>query len=168
MSQNRISDVFETLTSKQAEALFFAARGMTSKEIARELEISPHSVDKRINSVRAQLSGISRGRLAREYREWPGYQSLTGQTTTVPETAETWAESFPQPRGEILQMNDAIGFDARASWASQPLGLRLGKEPSDLGPGAKLLMILGGAIAIAAIFILIVTTSSALWDFFDR
>ena len=168
MSQNRISDVFEGLTSKQAEALSYAARGMTSKEIARELDISPHSVDKRINSVRAQLSGISRGRLARAYREWPGYHSLTGQATTVPETDEPLAVSFSQPRGEILRISDAIGFDARASWASQPLGLRPGYKPVDFGSGAKLLMILGGALLIAAVFVLIVTTSSALWDFFDR
>lgn len=53
------------LTCKQWAAVELLARHMTSKEIARELGISPHTVDQRIDTVRRILGVASRRELAR-------------------------------------------------------------------------------------------------------
>ncbi len=59
------ASVFETLTAKQRQAMALAADGLTSKEIARELDISPHSVDKRIDAVRGRLDARPRSQIVR-------------------------------------------------------------------------------------------------------
>lgn len=64
---NRNSNARELLTLKQREALDLLVKHKTSKEISRELGISPHTVDQRIESAKRRLNVSSRGALAQAY-----------------------------------------------------------------------------------------------------
>jgi DNA-binding CsgD family transcriptional regulator len=56
------------LTAKQREVMDLLIEHKTSKEIARALGISPHTVDQRINFAKSKLGAASRGEAAVEYR----------------------------------------------------------------------------------------------------
>ena len=58
-----------SLTSKQVEVLDRLIQHKTSKEIALELDISPHTVDQRITFAKTKLEAESRGELANRYSE---------------------------------------------------------------------------------------------------
>lgn len=57
------------LTAKQREVLDLLIQHKTSKEISRELGISPHTVDQRIMLARAKLGVGTRGEVAQAYRK---------------------------------------------------------------------------------------------------
>jgi DNA-binding CsgD family transcriptional regulator len=59
--------LLEQLTEKQRDVLDRVIVGDTSKEIARVLGISPHTVDQRVASARRTLGVASRRDLARTY-----------------------------------------------------------------------------------------------------
>lgn len=56
------------LTAKQREVLDLLIQHKTSKEISRELGISPHTVDQRIMLARGKLNVASRNEVAQAYR----------------------------------------------------------------------------------------------------
>ena len=56
------------LTTKQREVLDLLIEHKTSKEIARELGISPHTVDQRIQFAKEKLGASSRSEVAQLYR----------------------------------------------------------------------------------------------------
>lgn len=60
--------LLDALTDKQREVLDLLIQHKTSKEISRDLGISPHTVDQRIMLARAKLNVSSRGEVAQEYR----------------------------------------------------------------------------------------------------
>lgn len=168
MTRGSIDTIFSNLTDKQREALDLAAMGLTSKEIARKLKISPHSVDKRIDAVRAQLDATPRNRLVREFRHWQASgESITGDPSplTPPPAIETQKSS--QPQGETLLFRDVLTFDGAGEWESEPSRLRRGLEPSDLSVGGRLLCVLAGAILIAAAFVLVAASGNVLVDLLD-
>jgi DNA-binding CsgD family transcriptional regulator len=57
------------LTPKQREVLDLLIEHKTSKEIARELGISPHTVDQRIQFAKEKLGANSRSEVAQLYRQ---------------------------------------------------------------------------------------------------
>jgi DNA-binding CsgD family transcriptional regulator len=57
------------LTDKQRQVLDLLIQYKTSKEIARRLEISPHTVDQRIEFAKRKLGARSRKDLAVQYRQ---------------------------------------------------------------------------------------------------
>jgi len=60
--------VLDTLTAKQREVMDLLIQHKTSKEIARELSISPHTVDQRVQFAKERLKAESRSEAAVEYR----------------------------------------------------------------------------------------------------
>jgi DNA-binding CsgD family transcriptional regulator len=56
------------LTAKQREVLDLLIEHKTSKEIARQLGISPHTVDQRIQFAKEKLGAASRSEVAQLYR----------------------------------------------------------------------------------------------------
>ena len=60
---------YQSLTKKQREVLDLLLEYKTSKEIAQELEISPHTVDQRLSFARKKLHTKARSDLANRYRE---------------------------------------------------------------------------------------------------
>ncbi len=68
---------FSRLSDKQKDALDLLLQHKTSKEIGLDLEISPHTVDQRIQIAKDKLGVASRGELAIEYQR---LRSLCQQT----------------------------------------------------------------------------------------
>jgi DNA-binding CsgD family transcriptional regulator len=66
------------LTAKQREVLDLLIEHKTSKEIARLLGISPHTVDQRIFFAKEKLGAASRNEAAAAYRRMVG---VSGRTT---------------------------------------------------------------------------------------
>ena len=153
---------FERLTTKQNEALSLASEGFTSKEIARKLDISHHSVDKRIDNVRFAFNGASRVQIIREYRDWVRCQSTTGGASPLAPLPTIQSKPEAQPEGQTLVFRDSLAFD---EYVKPNLGaewLRPGIKPIDLGAGKKLLLVIGGAFILAAAFLLVVAAAEAL------
>jgi DNA-binding CsgD family transcriptional regulator len=67
MTQDRFS--IARLTAKQREVLDLLIEHKTSKEIARRLDISPYTVDQRINFAKDKLGARTRGEAAVAYRQ---------------------------------------------------------------------------------------------------
>lgn len=165
MDHARSAAIFDSLTEKQHEALALAARGMTSKEIARELGISPHSVDKRIDTVRSQLGHMPRTQLARAYRHWDtGYETVTGDPFPLPPVTGDRAPRASQPEGETLPFHDSLAYGMQEDWEQEHPWLHRGVKPSDLGVGARLMLVFVGAFFIAATFVLVAASSNVLAD----
>lgn len=68
MSESDIRAQFTSLTDKQRDVLDLLIAHKTSKEIARELGISPHTVDQRIQFAKGKLGAETRGEVALAYR----------------------------------------------------------------------------------------------------
>jgi DNA-binding CsgD family transcriptional regulator len=70
MGQHTSQDRFAiaSLTDKQREVLDLLLEHLTSKEIARRLDISPYTVDQRINFAKDKLGARTRGEVAVAYR----------------------------------------------------------------------------------------------------
>ncbi len=66
------------LTDKQRDVLDLLVQHKTSKQIARDLGISPHTVDQRILAARRKFSVETRNELAAEYM---AAHALTGKDT---------------------------------------------------------------------------------------
>lgn len=66
--ENQDQFVIASLTAKQREVLDLLLEHMTSKEIARRLDISPYTVDQRINFAKEKLGVRTRGEVAVVYR----------------------------------------------------------------------------------------------------
>lgn len=65
---DEIENPLLSLTAKQREVLDLLIQHKTSKEISRQLGISPHTVDQRIMLARAKLGVATRGEVAQAYR----------------------------------------------------------------------------------------------------
>jgi DNA-binding CsgD family transcriptional regulator len=66
-----------SLTQKQRDVLDLLVEFKTSKEISRILDISPHTVDQRVEAAKTKLGAGSRSELARVYRELVGAPALS-------------------------------------------------------------------------------------------
>jgi DNA-binding CsgD family transcriptional regulator len=134
----------DPLTEKQAEVLPLVRDGLTTKEIARRLNISPHTVDQRIDAARRKLGASTRAEAARVYAS----QFQIPQKTIyepIPLTRDDRdAASPPLPRGD-LRFEDAM-FDERAAWDRGTLWRRPHFAPRDMGKASRLLAILALAV----------------------
>lgn len=167
MGQTSYDTVFDEITDKQREALDLAANGLTSKEIGRRLGISPHSVDKRIDAVRAQLDAMPRNRLVREFRYWStGCESITGDLPPLTDDPLDPPQGSSQSSDEALYFDDALAFGGAYEWNREPRWLHRGISPSDVNATGRLLLILAMAILIAAAFVLVAASGNVLIDMF--
>ena len=167
MSEQGRKGSLAKLSEKRREALALVAAGYTSKEAALQLDISPRSFDERIEGACRHLGVSTRVEAARIYRTVEGDpERLRGEPLRVGESSVVDAWKAQQPVDRHLHVSDALIFDQRASWHGDRRGLRPGIKPSDLGVTGKLLAIVGGAIALLAVAILLVTSASALGTLF--
>jgi DNA-binding CsgD family transcriptional regulator len=88
-SQNNQAYDFAFLTAKQAAVLDLLANHRTSKEMAHTLGISETAVNRRIESVRQRLGGISRPELARRYSDWTAIHDPSRTSAKPLERADT-------------------------------------------------------------------------------
>lgn len=162
MSIDAISQLLESLTPKQRDVLDLASQHMTSKQIARELDITPKTVDRRIESVRARLDNIPRSDLLRHYSRWlEGGGKSPRAISPLSSLTSEWQGSASQSQTD-LTFHDSLVFDNRAEWDRDEGWLRKETKLSNYGPGARVLLILLGAIAIMALAVLTFAASLAL------
>lgn len=86
-TQKFVSDLVAQLTDGQRDCLRLVYRHMTSKDIARALDISPHTVDMRLRTAMKTLAVASRIDAARllveSEAQLSGYQPLIYQSSDV-------------------------------------------------------------------------------------
>lgn len=83
------------LTSRQCEVLDLLLQHRTSKEIARQLAISPHTVEQRIRLAKEKLGVHRRSDLASAYRE---LQSICGKSVYEESFITSEASKLSEPR----------------------------------------------------------------------
>ena len=120
------------LTAKQVEVLELLIEHKTSKEIARQLDISPYTVDQRINFAKDKLGVRTRGEAAVAYRRLletceqsayeisgiatePGFaEQKTGPQGSLPDPARSATvpvDSMPEPEADFRVVPEL--FDGR-------------------------------------------------------
>lgn len=161
INMNGFSD---PLTHKQAEALELVGEHMSSKEIALLLRVSPHSVDKRLDEARSRLGAGTRKQAYRIYRAMKdGFgtgESLTGEPFTVPKLPKS--KQVPSnERAEALYTFDDVGIYSRPSKWSIRAGVPELK-PAQLGPSARVGLILAGALGLVVLAVLLLSFAQGL------
>lgn len=162
MDESQLRETFENATEKQVEVLGLAAEGLTSKQIAIELDIAPRSVDQRIDNLRSKMGGVPRGDLVRSYRHW---MRICGRTTYDPITLTSnhrFGAEETTPKDTVLVFNDAVAIDDRSIWDHSGRPRWPGLEPSDLSPLAKLVAVFAVALALLIGFSLIIATAQGV------
>ena len=80
LTPQKAQDLLAQLTSKQTEVLVLLSHHQTTKEIARELGLSPNTVDQRIMAVRDKWGTSNRKETARLFEE---ATSICGESTHI-------------------------------------------------------------------------------------
>lgn len=93
----------EMITDRQRAVLDLVVQHWTSKEIARELGISPNTVDQRINAVRTKLGARDRAETARLYAELNGISGISGP-----------AQAFDSMKPVVQRLVRPAGFEPTA------------------------------------------------------
>lgn len=161
--------VFDSLTDKQHQTLALAATHLTSKQIALELGVSPVTIDKRIEALRARLGHVARSDLLRLYLQWcQTHDRSVHDPIILAGAGEMATFSIEQPVDPAFVFEDSITFDARASWERQNGGLLPELKLSELGVWGKLCVIFGGAVAIMIVAVLCIAFADALMSILER
>lgn len=142
------AELIEQLTDKQCEALEGVWHRLSSKEIARQLEISPRSVDQRLDAARRILGAADRNEAARIY--------AAAKQTPYPLTSEQFTVSGnpQQPideqhtSGAHHVFEDALSIKERAPWENFEAWSVPEIRPKDLNQRLRILVILGGAVGL--------------------
>lgn len=111
------------LTAKQIAVLDLLVKHQSTKEIARELGISPFTVDQRIKSARSKLGASSRSELARIY---DGQRGICGESIyRFPDVAEPLVIPQIDCRDQLVEpvfkLSDVSQFQAAAPWHGTPI-----------------------------------------------
>lgn len=67
--ETELGAVLRSLTAKQRELLDLLGEGLTSKEIARKLGVSPSAIDQRMKTLKERFGVTSKNELARRCRQ---------------------------------------------------------------------------------------------------
>lgn len=142
------------LTTKQREVMDLLIEHRTSKEIARLLGISPHTVDQRIRFARDKLGASSRNEAAAIYRRLlETYQQMTYGNSGL-DAAMPGADVDLGTQGPLRQCSQSERVQTRRPDATEAEARKV-PELFD-GPNG-MLMRFGAIAAIAAFLIMIVT-----------
>jgi len=147
MTETEARRLLAGLTAKQIEVLDLLLQHQTTKEMARNLDLAPSTVDQRIGAVREKWETIDRKATARRYAEiLAAIEEGQGAPPIARDTAEP----------------DDIA-DAGANW-SAPKGRRLEIERLDrhLGNLGRVALIAFIAVAIAMLLATTLGVANAL------
>jgi DNA-binding CsgD family transcriptional regulator len=155
------SDGLGGLTDKQREVLDLLIEHKTSKEIARLLGISPHTVDQRIFFAKEKLGAASRNEAAATYRR---LVAISGRTTYEKTRIAGPAPSPQSIPGLLAGQVMAL----RRSDMSQPEGSALELDfrvvPELFDGRYGTLVRLGAIIAIAFFLVILVLGGLAIFS----
>ncbi len=119
------------LSEGQQQCLRLVLAHMNSKEIARALDISPHTVDQRLRQAMRTLDASSRFEAARKYAELAGldgYQSLIYQPSQLEDIDRSYILDPPARQGKELE-DSLPGPATQANAEIRTNALRLGETP---------------------------------------
>ncbi|MFN3748666.1 MAG: LuxR C-terminal-related transcriptional regulator [Sphingorhabdus sp.] len=145
----------EKLTDRQKDCLRLVARGFTSKEIGRLLDLSPSTVDNHVTAAVQQLGAPNRGAVARALAEIEARQNLPSQPQPLAQPDQT--AILTAETGD-----DGWSRNARQFFALPPVG---GKR-NDLDGTSRTLRILQVAVLATASVIALTILVSGLFRTF--
>jgi DNA-binding CsgD family transcriptional regulator len=133
MSETDISNL-ELLTAKQREVLDLLIEHKSSKEIARELGISPHTVDQRVQFAKEKLGVATRNGCAVEYRRLIELSRQEPQRSPNKTSPGLYEET---PRAlAALAIDPPAGQEGEDLFALKPVALPKPKE--SVGEAARI------------------------------
>ena len=131
------SDRIEQLSPREREVLALAGKGMSSKEIARHLQISPRTVDTHVGNAIASLGVRNRLEAALLLEQGASVELRRQPQPIAARPAD--AAQMPPDRSELTR------------WWRLPI-LRNGRLDNDLTTISRLAWIFLGAVAIIFVF----------------
>lgn len=150
------------LTDKQRDVLDLLIEHKTSKEIARALGISPHTVDQRIFFAKEKLGAASRNEAAAAYRR---LIAVSGRTTYEDSGIAGSAATSQTGRGQAAGKALAPGRpESPQPESSSPPELDFRVVPEWFGGRYGTLARVGAIIAIAFCFVIVVLGSLAIFS----
>lgn len=117
--------------------LHLLVAGLSEKEIASELEISPSRVTQHVRALKDRLGTESRRGLVAAAKRFPVCEKLTGQKTLVP-SAPAIRNSAAGASSDQTALADAMPLRLPAPWESD--AYRVGPGALD-GPGGNWLRV---------------------------
>lgn len=142
------ANLIEQLTDKQCEALEGVWQRLSSKEIARKLDISPRSVDQRLDAARRILGAADRNEAARVYasaKQTP--YAFTSEQFTVsrdgtPALDEGRTSGTEHVFDDVLTIKERAPWDKIEAWGVPEI------RAKDLNQRLRILIMLGGALGM--------------------
>jgi DNA-binding CsgD family transcriptional regulator len=104
MDENR-SSAIARLSERQRQCLELVAQGFTSKEIGRQLGLSPSTIDAHLSGALDRLNLSDRAEAARRFRESQHVRHVTPQQTQVVELAERSSFRLPPLGGQVNNLS---------------------------------------------------------------
>lgn len=154
------------LSDGQKDCLRLVARHFGSKEIARLLDISPHTVDQRLKVAMRVLGVESRFEAARMLLSHEaGHQSLVYQRPDIAGFSACPAPIAPQPDAQqpgLSVREEQAPFRVSPHTQSVPVGLVAGEKRNELSAQQKMAYVLAVAFGSAIAFGSIVAGLEAL------
>lgn len=160
-------NVLDSITDRQRAVLNLVLEHRTSKEIARELEIAPNTVDQRLNAVRNKLNARDRAETARIYAYLQNIcgESICGSTVLDSHTLPQLSQVQEAAISPVFMLNDAAvahtGAMQLEEWESMGMTRDLGARGFDSKLG-RLGIIVAIAIGVAVVVATILSVMNAL------
>lgn len=130
------------LTEQQYRPLALAARHLSNKEIAREMNLSPRTVEDHMRVARRKLGVATRAEAVRLVGETPG-DTTRGPPRITPEDEDPPHRSASE---QVFTFHDAQ-FAEPAPWTEDRFRLMPGWRPGGIGKPTRLMLIIGIAAA---------------------
>ena len=152
-------ELLASLTAKQREVLDLLLEHKTSKEIARILQISPHTVDQRIQFAKDKLGAQSRSEAAVAYRRMREiYEQVTYEDSGIAIPAGVPHDAFAR---QVAVFGTSPGTPAETTPpADAELDYAVVQELFDSRHGT--LVRLGAIVAIAGLLVIVVVGGVAI------
>jgi DNA-binding CsgD family transcriptional regulator len=119
------SELFERLSPRKGDCLREAAKGYSSKEIGRILNLSYHTVDNHILEIRKMLGDMSRRKAAQLFVDWEarkGGQNLPPYPMAISEAPDSRSTaSIETQADDQVEQGDVEDFFAEEQ---KPFGFR--------------------------------------------
>lgn len=157
--------VLDGITPRQRAVLDRVLEHRTSKEIARELDIAPNTVDQRLNAARNRLKARDRAETARIYAH---LLKVCGESTygsSVVDSCPSRLLSQPQEAelSPVFMLNDVSGLHSGAMHIEQWEDLSGNRDLGARGFDSKFLR-LGVIVAIATGVAVVVATMLSIMN----
>ena len=167
MPINDAREMLGTLTEGQSDVIELVARHMSSKEIARQLNIAPATVDQRVKAVWKKLGTTDRKSAARKYmvlRQLTGqpiYEGLVYERSNIVPSGGVDQSLTPKTTARA----PFVFRNAQGGFAAAVFGRRsgfLGQFDKRFGRWGRAGWIVVCALVLALVFLLIVPIGTAI------